>query len=532
MITNTGKSIIVKYLMGQTSTYASHIAMGCGAKPVIEMTYSVDNKLCVNGYVTLHTVSDHSISVGEYITVSNVDLRLNGVHEVVAESPNTISFNIEDGELDISSVAVSPHGSITRNYSTKTELDFEMFRVPVTSRGYVSENGVSKIVLTAELPALERYEITEIGVYPGVSNPVSTVASSGLIFDFSGQEDWQYYNNSFEKALPQVTSVMNPNGANKIDVSEQASETDSKAFRTNSDNATFESELRLNRQERPRMLADTIIVSGNLSDIIKYSSVTSVDDRSGSVGTKLTLTGKHGIVVGDKLTIKTSLGEPISSNVTVSSVSGQIVTLADSSSTESYSVGDVVTLPRLSVNAGSSIHRVGQSIPLKYASPSDELRLAFSIIAKEEVPSEKPALPSSLRMIVEFADSSRVPGENANMSAQAYIDIVPQADNHYVVSKTKITDIYTQGSFSWDLADVSAIYVSAIDQNGLSSDAWMVALDAMRFENVTSVSPVYGLVGYSVVENKDILTQTRPRPFIKLSNAAAFTEFRYSVDVI
>jgi hypothetical protein len=39
-----------------------------------------------------------------------------------------------------------------------------MFRVPISSRGYVQENGMNKIVLTAELPTEERYEITEVGL--------------------------------------------------------------------------------------------------------------------------------------------------------------------------------------------------------------------------------------------------------------------------------------------------------------------------------------------------------------------------------
>ena len=34
MITNKGKDIIAKYLIGQAPAYASHIAIGCGAKPL------------------------------------------------------------------------------------------------------------------------------------------------------------------------------------------------------------------------------------------------------------------------------------------------------------------------------------------------------------------------------------------------------------------------------------------------------------------------------------------------------------------
>ena len=33
MITNNGKEIIAKFLLGQAPAYATHIALGCGAKP-------------------------------------------------------------------------------------------------------------------------------------------------------------------------------------------------------------------------------------------------------------------------------------------------------------------------------------------------------------------------------------------------------------------------------------------------------------------------------------------------------------------
>ena len=34
MITNTGKTIIAKYLLGQAPAYASYLAIGCGATPL------------------------------------------------------------------------------------------------------------------------------------------------------------------------------------------------------------------------------------------------------------------------------------------------------------------------------------------------------------------------------------------------------------------------------------------------------------------------------------------------------------------
>jgi hypothetical protein len=120
MITNVGKNIIAKYLLGQAPSYASYIAVGCGAKPL-------------EPYV--------------------------------------------DGELP--------------DYSNKTDLDFEMFRVPISARGIVNDDGVSKIVLTAEIPTEERYEITEVGIYSAGYNTSLGSTDSKTLFAFTSKENWK-----------------------------------------------------------------------------------------------------------------------------------------------------------------------------------------------------------------------------------------------------------------------------------------------------------------------------------------------------
>ena len=44
MITNTGRYIIAKYLLNQIPAYASFLAVGCGAKPKKDLTFSVVSK--------------------------------------------------------------------------------------------------------------------------------------------------------------------------------------------------------------------------------------------------------------------------------------------------------------------------------------------------------------------------------------------------------------------------------------------------------------------------------------------------------
>lgn len=214
MITNTGQSILAKYLVGQAPAYASYIAIGCGATPVS---------------------SSHVFSQAE-----------------------------------------------TDAMKTKESLDFEMFRIPVTSRGYVTENGVSKIVFTGELPTLDRYDITEVGIWSAGSNPSAKFNDSRTVFLFSKDEDWQHNNSgSTTLKLPTLETKLDLNG----DIT-----TTNKAFITNADNPTFTNSTRVNRYEGARFLNSIIALRGDLSDII-VDSVTGRLTISDEYPEHLMLTG-------------------------------------------------------------------------------------------------------------------------------------------------------------------------------------------------------------------------------------------------
>lgn len=198
MITNTGKSIIGKYLLGQAPAYASYIAVGCGAQP-----------------------------------------------------------------LD----TTDPYG----NYATKQNLDFEMFRVPISSRGFVNDAGTEKIVLTAELPTEERYEISEIGLYSAGSNPSAGAYDSKTVFAFTQGENWQYHTASAATSIPTITSPLDDPADDNIIA------TTDKVFQTNADNAIFYKTPRPERYERCRFLNNIILIRGDDADLTIDSSTGSAE---------------------------------------------------------------------------------------------------------------------------------------------------------------------------------------------------------------------------------------------------------------
>lgn len=187
MITNTGKGIITKYLIGQAPAYASYIAVGCGTNAL-----------------------DPSDSFGDY--------------------------------------------------SDKTSLDFEMFRVPIVSRGFVTEDGQDKIVLTAELPTEERYEITEVGVYSAGSNPSLGAYDSRTLYAFTENENWEYHSENSATAIPVKYEPLDSEEDDIISITE-------KVVQTNADNRTFTNSERLDRNERCRFLNNIIMLAGDTSKI-------------------------------------------------------------------------------------------------------------------------------------------------------------------------------------------------------------------------------------------------------------------------
>ncbi len=197
MITNTGKEIVAKYLLGTAPAFASYMAFGSGPQPL--------------------------------------------------GSADSHSFN---------------------TYAQKESLDFEMFRVPISSRGYVFEDGVNKLVFTGELPSQEKYEITEIGIYSAGSNPSAAGFDSRNIVLFSQEEAWQSVTASTAN-IPVVTTALDPGDDNVIDVAYDV-------FQANSDNRIFYRNNRNDYHERCRFFNNVILVAGDFSSIKDATSSTNL----------------------------------------------------------------------------------------------------------------------------------------------------------------------------------------------------------------------------------------------------------------
>lgn len=380
MITNTGKNILAKYLIGQAPGYASHIAVGCGANPLTT-----------------------------------------------------------DGVFD--------------DYSEKKSLDFEMFRIPITSRGYVTENGISKIVFTGELPTEERYEISEVGIYSGGSNPAAGFNDSRTVYAFTQTENWEYHTATAASAIPIIYGPLGSTPESNV-IDQEAS-----VFQTNADNRIFSNLNRIQKQERCRFLNNIIAIKGDDSDL-------------------------------------------------------------------------TVTDGRIVIEDGSNhIHLTGAEINFNKNAPTDQLKLAFSVINRDGEDDE--AIPSKVRILLEFASTDvDEGGQYARFEVDLENGVGGQEagehdfeTNRYVVVTKELQELFQSNGFTWNAVDVIKVYASVLDDTDTPSSNFYVCLDALRLENITSINPLYGMTGYSVIKN------TNAQTIVKPANTTNFIEFRFAIDI-
>jgi hypothetical protein len=494
MITETGKAILSKYLIGQSPGYASHIALGCGPKPLAA-------------------------------------------------------------------------GDAFEDYSNKESLDFEMFRVPIISRGYVTENNQTSIALTAELPTEERYEITEVGIYSAGANPSAGSRDSKTVFSFSRNEGWEYHAEGVAQSLPVRNLPLNSLSPTDIDF---PTLTEQYRYHVLADGLTATSfrfsENLLGTDGLPSTVAVSTAGPHSGTHTVLNSSgepigIATIDDD----GSNLISLNGHGLSAQDSVYFISSGSLPssiLSARPVIPALqtaSSNVLFVQDARvkrNERSRFLDNVILLGgdtgNIVVNPATGnleegplsrhIHLTGQSFSFDRNSSTDELRIAFSVVNRLEASGN----PEAVRILVEFRSTESVEegSQFAKFEAEVFFVEPPAgvSQNRYIVLSKKLEDLEKSANFTWSAMNVAKISVSVLDTvlapppgdpqeaptlQQLQSDKWYVALDALRFENTSIKNPLYGLTGYSVVrtETADGL------PIIKGSNTKSLVEFRFALSV-
>ena len=87
-------------------------------------TKSVTNKALTSNVATLTTSSAHGFEAGQTVVIGDVDSTFNGTY-VVTAIPTTTTFRYAKTAADVTSTAVSPAGTVTRNQGYLAVADFD-----------------------------------------------------------------------------------------------------------------------------------------------------------------------------------------------------------------------------------------------------------------------------------------------------------------------------------------------------------------------------------------------------------------------
>ena len=508
MITNTGKEIIAKYLMGVAPAYASYIAVGCGAKPRPNISsLSAASSSTSIGITTVTVSNTAGLWVGAKVSKVSGTGTLQNNTIVTAINTNSTQFTISPNPtVELSSAVLS----IEIDPSEKT-LDFEMFRIPISSRGYINDNGVNKIIFTAELPPEERYEISEIGLYSAGSNPTAGSYDSKTLYAFTDAENWQFNNGTTLSTPVSITGSIT-NVSNNIT-------TTSDAIQTLSNNTAFLNLTRAARYERCRYYNNILMLRGNSAYISSNAGVFTV----GSNPELLQLTGQTidftRNSTADLLKIAFSIVNVFGDDGLYPSKARVMVEFSSSDGTQyarfqgeaTHAASNFLTnrymvitkrLDELTYSPTFSWSAL--SVVKIYVSAINDYTITTKAYSAPYV-----TLTTSTTHNLRAGDIVNITGLGSGYNGQFVVFDAPLTNTFRYVPTT------TPGAGAGSLS----IPIEA------SSSKYFIALDAIRLDNIGTINPLYGMTGYTIIQNSTSET------IIKSPNSNNYIEFRVVVDV-
>jgi hypothetical protein len=336
---------------------------------------------------------------------------------------------------------VLPVSSSATFSASVQSLEFEVARVPILSKGLLKEDGQEKIVFKAELPIEQRYQITELGVYPAAANSVAGNFDSRILSTFSNSEPWAYSNNQDDSGRVNYIGPLRIDAAVAGDIETLLGDYILGDFVfINSNSPIFEYSERINRGEPPRYLNKSLLVSGNTSVINTLMPASSASINVSSASSYYI----------ENNSINLNLGKNLPTDQ---------IKLALS----------VISTARLGVNS-SAPDNVKIRLEFLNNLGASQSR-AYVNIALQDIDALNP--DASL-------DNSR----------------------YQVVTKT-LSDFTTDPTFSWSSINGIRIYTCIHNNSNDVVADHFVLYDGLRFENISSYNPLYSLVAAERVKTLD-----------------------------
>ena len=219
IITKFGKRYFTRQLAGMVQNNSKDMAIGISDSKTISTVSGSGTS------VTFTTTSDHGLSVGNKVSIVNVNPIAYNLSDVIVDTvPTSTTFTV----LNTTSAVYVSGGNVSSDVDTR--LGFEIYRTPVslgsTDIQIQNETTTYSIIYKATIPQDVSGVISEIGLYPSLRTS-SNSYDSKFIADFDKYFDWTDLNNY----SPATSTIGAKVGGNVLTMTSNASS--SNEYKTN-----------------------------------------------------------------------------------------------------------------------------------------------------------------------------------------------------------------------------------------------------------------------------------------------------------
>lgn len=159
--------------------------------------------------------------------------------------------------------------------------------------------------------------------------------------------------------------------------------------------------------------------------------------------------------------------------------------------------------------------------------PTDKIKLALSLVSKDF---DENTNPDNVRIVVQFINSlSNIAVEPPKATLEINLtsaDFTQDGSpNRYLVVTREISDLDKDDTFSFANINYIKIFTSILN-SGVPTEDYFIIYDGIRIENISTLNPLYSLVGYNPISTQNAL------PISKLENTNNYIEYRFGIGVV
>lgn len=409
---------------------------------------------------------------------------------------------------------------------SSTKMDFEAFRIPVTSRGLVND------VVSLDIIAWEcdgTYATATTSTYHGAR--VDEQIDVDFSYGFSPTRDGSF--TIVATTSNTITYEFSSSSATWIPGS------DSATLSYNRERMIFKGQLPVDQYYKVTEIALYPAASNNLAQ--EYDSKTIAGFISGEEW-KIVVDSSENTISSVSKSIAESTGDITTlsftdqNNLSASAlfvnsendvftfynrkqryegprfynsgliIKGGVTSFSDDNLTTSSST-NYITTRNISLNLDKN-------------SSEDYIKLAISVVSDTYSASSP---PNRTRVRLEFIDSA-TNGKAVIKQVLSSGDL--SSSRYYIISK-QLRDFVIDDNFSWSRISEIRIYCQTVDALGNSTDDYIV-LDGIRLDNVNTLNPLYGMIAYSRLQNQ----YENAMPIEKFENSQGYIEYRIGLNIV